>query len=148
MKKETKTLSRDTLLANRQWHLLDAKGKTVGRFASTIASILRGKTSPAFSPHLDAGDFVVVINASELRFSGKKLQDKVYHRHTEYPGGIRSTTAGQMLSSRPEQVLMMAVAGMLPKTPLGRHLAVKLKIYPGPEHPHGAQQPTVFSPGE
>jgi large subunit ribosomal protein L13 len=148
MKKETKTISRGTLLDARRWYIIDAAGKTVGRLASVIASALRGKNNPAFSPHLDCGDFVVVINARQVRFSGNKLQDKIYYRHTEYPGGIRSTSAGQMLESKPEEVLRLAVEGMLPKNRLGRSLATKLKVYAGSEHPHRAQQPTTLSFGE
>ena len=145
MKKETVTLSGPALLAARRWHLVDAQGKTVGRLASAIAHVLRGKHNPAFSPHLDAGDFVVVINAREVRFSGDKLKQKVYYRHTGYPGGIRSTSAEHLLAEQPEKVLAKAVAGMLPKTSLGRSQATKLKIYPGPEHPHAAQQPVTMS---
>lgn len=148
MKKETKTISRGTLLDARRWHIVDATDKTVGRLASLIASALRGKNNPAFSPHLDCGDFVVVINARHVRFSGNKLQDKIYYRHTEYPGGIRSTSAEQMLASKPEEVLRLAVEGMLPKNRLGRSMATKLKIYAGSEHPHRAQQPTTLSVGE
>ena len=148
MKKETTTYSHQTCLAARRWHLVDAQGKTVGRLASVVASALRGKMNPAFSPHLDTGDFVVVINARQVRFTGNKLQEKIYYRHTEYPGGIRQTLAGQLLKSRPEDILKKAITGMLPKTPLGRRLAKKVKIYPGPDHPHTAQQPVVFSLGE
>ena len=148
MKKETKTISRGTLLDARRWHIVDATDKTVGRLASVIASTLRGKNNPVFSPHLDCGDFVVVINARHVRFSGNKLQDKIYYRHTEYPGGIRSTSAGQMLASKPEEVLRLAVEGMLPKNRLGRSMATKLKVYAGSEHPHRAQQPTTLSVGE
>jgi large subunit ribosomal protein L13 len=147
MKKETKTISRGTLLNARRWYIVDAAGKTVGRLASVIASALRGKNNPSFSPHLDCGDFVVVINARQVRFSGNKLQDKIYYRHTEYPGGIRSTSAGQMLESKPEEVLRLAVEGMLPKNRLGRSLATKLKVYAGSEHPHRAQQPIALSFG-
>jgi large subunit ribosomal protein L13 len=148
MKRETTTLPRKTALAARRWYLVDAQGKTVGRLASAIAGLLRGKNNPAFSSHLDSGDFVVVINARHVRFSGKKLRDKIYYRHTEYPGGIRETSAGQLLVSHPEEILRKAVAGMLPKTPLGRHLAGKVKIYPNADHPHAAQQPIAYSPGE
>jgi large subunit ribosomal protein L13 len=148
MKKETKTISRGTLLDARRWHIVDATDKTVGRLASVIASTLRGKNNPVFSPHLDCGDFVVVINARHVRFSGNKLQDKIYYRHTEYPGGIRSTSAGQMLASKPEEVLRLAVEGMLPKNRLGRSMATKLKIYADSEHPHRAQQPTTLNVGE
>jgi large subunit ribosomal protein L13 len=148
MKKETKTISRGALLDARRWHIVDATDKTVGRLASVVASALRGKNNPAFSPHLDCGDFVVVINARHVRFSGNKLQDKIYYRHTEYPGGIRSTSAERMLASKPEEVLRLAVEGMLPKNRLGRSMATKLKVYAGSEHPHRAQQPTTLSVGE
>jgi large subunit ribosomal protein L13 len=147
MKKETITLSRPTHLAARRWYLIDAQGKTVGRLASVIANILRGKMTPTFSSHLDSGDFVIVVNARQVRFSGNKMQDKIYYRHTEYPGGIRKTPAAQMLESRPEEVLRKAVTGMLPKTRLGRHLAKKLKIYAGSDHPHTAQLPVTFPLG-
>jgi len=148
MKKETKTISRGTLLDARRWYIVDATDKTVGRLASVIASALRGKNNPAFSPNLDCGDFVVVINARNVRFSGNKLQDKIYYRHTGYPGGIRSTSAGQMLAAKPEEILRLAVEGMLPKNRLGRSMATKLKVYAGSEHPHRAQQPTALSFGE
>ena len=145
MKKETITFSRSTQLNSRKWHLIDAKGKTVGRLASTVAGLLRGKHNPAFSPHLDCGDFVVVVNARHITFSGEKLRDKIYYRHTEYPGGIRSISAGQLLAKHPEDILKKAIAGMLPKTPLGRQLSGKVKIYPDAEHPHISQQPRVYS---
>lgn len=148
MKRETKTLSQKSLLAARRWHLADATGQTVGRLASRIAALLRGKSNPAFSPHLDCGDFVVVVNASQLQLTGNKLRDKIYYRHTEYPGGIRTTTAGQMLANRPEEILRLAVEGMLPKTRLGHQMATKLKIYAGAEHPHAAQQPLALAVGE
>jgi large subunit ribosomal protein L13 len=148
MKKETVTLSQDTLSTARRWYLIDAQGKRVGRLASTIASVVRGKNQPAFSSHLDSGDFVVVINAQQVSFSGKKLEQKMYYRHTGYPGGLRQTSAARLLASHPEAVLAKAVTGMLPKTPLGRRLAKKVKIYPGPDHPHAAQQPVVLSVGD
>ncbi|HXG22164.1 MAG TPA: 50S ribosomal protein L13 [Methylomirabilota bacterium] len=148
MKKETDTLSRASHLNARRWHLIDAKGKTVGRLASTIAGLLRGKHNPSFSPHLDCGDFVVVINARHVVFSGNKLKDKIYYRHTEHPGGIRMTSAEHLLSTRPEEVLRKAITGMLPKTPLGRKMSGKVKIYPDATHPHTAQQPAVYAFGE
>jgi large subunit ribosomal protein L13 len=148
MKKETATYSHKDYLAARRWYIIDAQGKTVGRLASVVAGLVRGKMNPTFSPHLDTGDFVVIINARQVQFTGNKLQNKIYYRHTEYPGGIRQTVAGQMLSSRPEAVLENAITGMLPKTPLGRRLIKKVKIYPGPDHPHTAQQPVEFSLGE
>ena len=139
MKKETPTLSRDRALAARRWHLVDAKGRVVGRLASELADTLRGKRNPAFSPHLDTGDFVVVVNARHVRFTGNKLRQKQYYRHTGYPGGIRSRSAEELMASKPEDVIKKAVAGMLPKNALGRSLAHKLKVYPDAEHPHAAQ---------
>lgn len=148
MKKETQTLSRKTHLDARKWCLIDAKGRTVGRLACIIANILRGKNNPSFSPHLDCGDFVVVVNARFLSFSGQKLKNKMYYHHTEYPGGIRSISAERLLATRPEEILRKAVAGMLPKTPLGRQLCGKVKIYRDAEHPHISQQPVVYALGE
>lgn len=145
MKKETPTLSRDRALAARRWHLVDAKGRVVGRLASELADTLRGKRNPAFSPHLDTGDFVVVVNARHVRFTGNKLGQKRYYRHTGYPGGIRSRSAEELMASKPEEVLKKAVAGMLPKNALGRGLAHKLKVYPDAEHPHAAQLQAVSS---
>lgn len=141
MKKETKTISRKTLLDARRWYIIDANNRTVGRLASAIAGLLRGKHNPSFSPHLDCGDFVLVVNARNLHLSGNKLREKIYYRHTEYPGGIRRISASQMIESHPEKILRFAVEGMLPKNRLGRQMAAKLKIYAGAEHPHKAQQP-------
>jgi large subunit ribosomal protein L13 len=120
---------------------VDAEGRIVGRIATQIANILRGKHKPTFTPHVDGGDFVVVVNAAKVRLSGRKLEDKIYYRHSGYPGGVRQTTAGRVLRQRPERVLRSAVVGMLPKNRLGRRLATKLKIYRGADHPHAAQQP-------
>ena len=139
MKKETQTLPREQALPARHWYLVDAKDQVVGRLASNIASTLRGKGNPAFSPHTDTGDFIVVINARHVRLTGKKLQDKQYYRHTGYPGGIRQQSAEQLIKSSPEYILKKAVAGMLPKNALGRKLVKKLKIYPDASHPHAAQ---------
>ena len=125
----------------KKWHLIDADGLVVGRLAVIIANHLRGKHKPSFTPHVDSGDFVVVINAAKVRLSGRKLEDKLYIRHTGYPGGVRRATAGRVMQERPERVLRSAVVGMLPKNRLGRRLATKLKIYRGAEHPHAAQQP-------
>ena len=125
----------------RQWFLVDAQGKVLGRVASRIAAILRGKHKPTFTPHVDGGDFVVVVNAEKVRLTGRKLQEKVYYWHTGYPGGIRSATAAQMLERKPGWVIQKAVQRMLPKNPLGRRMLKKLKVYRGPEHPHAAQQP-------
>ncbi len=133
--------TREGSLADRRWYVVDAGGRTLGRLATGIANILRGKHKPTFTPHVDSGDFVVVVNAAQVRLTGRKLEDKVYHRHTGYPGGIRTATASRVLRERPERVLRSAVVGMLPKNRLGRQLATKLKIYAGSEHPHAAQKP-------
>ena len=127
--------------ADKKWYLVDAADKTVGRIATQIADILRGKNNPQYTPHTDSGDFVVVINADKVKFTGNKLEDKVYYRHTGYAGGLRERTAKEQLDRRPSLVLMSAVKGMLPKNPLGRAMFRKLKVYAGAEHPHVAQQP-------
>jgi large subunit ribosomal protein L13 len=134
-------LKRREALAQRQWHVIDAKGKVLGRLASEVAHILRGKHKPSFTPHVDGGDFVIVVNARGIRLTGKKQEQKVYYRHTEYPGGIRPTIAARMLTEKPENVVRLAVKSMLPKSRLGRKLYTKLKVYPGPDHPHEAQKP-------
>ncbi|KUO95152.1 50S ribosomal protein L13 [Ferroacidibacillus organovorans] len=125
----------------RNWYVVDAAGKRVGRLATEIASVLRGKHKPEFTPHTDVGDFVVVVNAEKVVFTGKKLTDKGYFRHSGYPGGLREIKAIDMLRTHPERVLEAAVKGMLPKNSLGAQLYTKLKVYAGPEHPHQAQQP-------
>lgn len=125
----------------RQWFVVDAHGKVLGRLASRIAALLRGKHKPTFTPHVDGGDFVVVVNAEKVRLTGRKLHEKVYYWHTGYPGGIKSATLGQLLERQPEWVIQKAVQRMLPKNPLGRQMLRKLKVYRGPEHPHAAQQP-------
>ncbi|MGH2952862.1 MAG: 50S ribosomal protein L13 [Solirubrobacterales bacterium] len=129
--------------ANRQrdWFVVDAEGKTLGRLATQIADLLRGKRKPEYTPHCDTGDFVVVVNAARIVVTGKKRSDKVYYRHSGYPGGIRSRTLGDMLERRPEEVIRNAVQGMLPRNRLGRQQLRKLKVYAGPDHPHAAQQP-------
>jgi large subunit ribosomal protein L13 len=134
-------------LAQRQWYIVDAQGKILGRMATEIAKILRGKHKPIFTPHMDAGDFVVVVNARGVKLSGKKLETKVYYRHTDYPGGIRERNAAKMLAEKPEELIRLAVKGMLPKNRLSRKLVTKLKIYPGPEHPHDAQKPQPLAIG-
>ena len=126
---------------NRKWYLVDASGKTVGRLASEIAKLLMGKHKPSYTTFLDMGDHVVVVNAEKVSFTGRKLQDKVYYHHTEWPGGLKSITAQQQLNKHPERILESAVKGMLPKTKLGRAMGKKLKVYAGPDHPHSAQQP-------
>jgi len=127
--------------ASRDWHLVDADGKVVGRLATRIAMVLRGKHKPVFTPHADTGEFVVVVNADKVRFTGSTLDQTMYYRHSGYMGGLKATSARQMLKKKPEEVLRHAVRGMLPKNSLGRQLLKKLKIYAGAEHPHEAQQP-------
>lgn len=129
----------------RKWFLVDAEGKTLGRLAARVASVLRGKHKPTFTPHVDTGDHVVIINAEKVRLTGDKLKTKVYERHTGYPGGLKAVTAEHILSKRPTQLLTQAIVGMLPKTPLGKHMAKKLRVYAGSEHPHQAQQPEALS---
>src|SRR5690349_18684541 len=127
--------------AQRQWYIVDAQGKILGRMATEIALVLRGKNKPIYTPNTDAGDFVIVVNARGVRLTGKKLEQKIYYRHTNYPGGIRERTAAKMLAEKPEEVVRLAVKGMLPKNRLSRRLVTKLKVYAGPEHPHDAQKP-------
>lgn len=128
----------------RKWYIIDAEGKTLGRLASEAASIIRGKHKPDFTPNVDTGDFVIVINASKIVLTGKKLQNKMYYRHSQYPGGLKTTSAQDMLKNKPERVLELAIFGMLPKNRLGNALHNKLKVYAGAEHPHLAQQPEVW----
>jgi large subunit ribosomal protein L13 len=125
----------------RNWLVVDATGKTLGRLATQIADALRGKRKPDYTPHCDVGDFVIVVNAERVAVTGKKREEKLYYRHSGYPGGLRSRTLGQMLERRPEEVLRRAVKGMLPRNRLGRAQLRKLKIYAGPDHPHAAQKP-------
>lgn len=134
-------MNRETALSQRQWYVVDARGKILGRLATEVARVLRGKHKPNFTPNQDAGDFVIVLNAREVKLSGAKLDQKIYYRHTEYPGGIRERTAAQMLEEKPEELVMIAVKGMLPKNRLSRRLVTKLKVYAGSEHPHNAQKP-------
>ncbi len=125
----------------REWYLVDAQDQTLGRFASRIARLLMGKDKPDFAPHLDSGDFVVVVNAEKVRVTGKKLEEKLYYRHSGYPGGLRTMTLGELLERRPTRAVRLAVKGMLPKNRLGRAMLQKLKVYEGPDHPHQAQKP-------
>lgn len=125
----------------KEWFLVDAQGKTLGRLASTIASVLRGKHKPTYTPHLDAGDFVVVVNADKVRLTGRKLDQKMYWWHSGYPGGIRGKSAREMVAEQPEDILKIAIRGMLPKNSLGRKMIEKVKIYARPDHPHEAQRP-------
>ena len=125
----------------RDWVVVDAAGKTLGRLATQIADVLRGKRKPTYTPHVDTGDFVVVVNASKIAVTGKKLTDKRYYRHSGYPGGLKSRTLQEQLDRRPEEVIRKAVKGMMPRNRLARKQITKLKVYAGPEHPHAAQQP-------
>jgi large subunit ribosomal protein L13 len=132
----------------RRWYLVDADGKTLGRLATRVADTLRGKDKPQYTPHVDTGDFVIVVNADKVRVTGKKLDDKIYYRHSGYPGGIRSRTLREELERRPTEVIRKAVKGMLPRNRLGRAQLTKLKVYAGPDHPHEAQAPQPLPPEE
>jgi large subunit ribosomal protein L13 len=125
----------------RSWHVVDANGKTLGRLASVVASVLKGKTKPVYTKHVDTGDFVIVVNADKVHLTGRKLDQKMYYSHSGYPGGFKSITAGKLLKTKPEDVIKKAVQGMLPKTRLGEQMLSKLKVYAGEKHPHSAQQP-------
>lgn len=137
-----KTYSAKPGEVNRKWVLVDAEGKTLGRLASQVATILRGKNKPEYTPHVDVGDFVVVINAEKVQVSGKKTTDKIYGHHTGHPGGLKQENFETAIAKHPERVIESAVKGMLPKTTLGRKQGMKLKVYAGSEHPHAAQNPT------
>jgi large subunit ribosomal protein L13 len=130
----------------QKWLLVDAKGKTLGRLASRIAILLRGKHKPIFTPHVDTGDFVVVVNAEKVNLTGKKWEEKLYIYHTGYPGGLKSTNAEKVRNKKPERLITMAVQGMLPKNKLGKKMIKKLKVYAGEAHPHQSQQPSVLAP--
>jgi large subunit ribosomal protein L13 len=129
---------------NREWVVVDAEGQTLGRLATQIADQLRGKNKPEYTPHIDTGDFVVVINAEKIKVTGNKMTEKIYYRHTGYPGGLRQRTLEEQLERRPEEVIRKAVKGMIPRTKLGRTQLLKLKVYAGTEHPHQAQNPRVL----
>jgi len=139
-----KTYSAKAQDIRRQWHLIDANGKTLGRLATEIARRLRGKHKPEYTPHMDTGDYIVVVNAEKVHVTGNKLADKMYYRHTGYIGNLKSTNLEKLLASHPERVIQQAVKGMMPKGPLGRSMLAKLKIYAGGEHPHAAQQPQAL----
>lgn len=128
----------------RKWYVIDAEGKVLGRLASEIASVLRGKRKPIFTPHVDCGDFVIVINADKVVLTGDKLNQKIHAYHTGYPGGRKEVVYAEMMTKRPEKVIELAVKGMLPKSRLGRQMIKKLKVYAGAEHPHAAQSPEVY----
>ena len=137
-------LTKEAGEAQREWFVIDATGHTLGRLASRIALVLRGKHKATYTPNVDMGDFVVVVNASNVNLTGKKMENKLYHRHTLFPGGIRTNTAKQLVENDPERAIREAVWGMLPKGPLGRRILKKLKIYSGAQHDHAAQKPRVL----
>jgi large subunit ribosomal protein L13 len=126
---------------DRRWHLVNAEGKVLGRLATNVAKVLRGKNKPIFTPHVDTGDFVIVINAKKVMLTGRKMKNKIYYHHTGHPGGIKEMNAEKLLSTKPSEMVRMAVRGMLPKTSLGRQMLRKLKVYAGPHHPHESQKP-------
>ena len=139
----------NTYMANpakieRKWYVVDAEGQTLGRLASEIAKVLRGKNKPVFTPHVDTGDYVIVINAEKISVTGKKLDQKIYYNHSDYVGGMKETTLREKLAKKPEDVIYLAVKGMLPKGPLGRQMIKKLHVYAGPEHKNQAQQPKAL----
>ena len=129
----------------RKWYVVDAEGQTLGRLAAEVAKVLRGKNKPEFTPHIDTGDNVIVINAEKIKVTGKKLDQKVYYHHSDYVGGMKETTLREMMAKKPEQVIELAVKGMLPKGPLGRTIIKKLHVYAGAEHAHQAQKPEVLT---
>ena len=129
----------------RKWYVVDAEGQTLGRLAAEVAKVLRGKNKPEFTPHIDTGDNVIVINADKIKVTGKKLDQKVYYHHSDYVGGMKETTLREMMAKKPEQVIELAVKGMLPKGPLGRTMIKKLHVYAGAEHAHQAQKPEVLT---
>ena len=129
----------------RKWYVVDAEGKTLGRLASEVAKVLRGKNKPIFTPHIDTGDYVIVVNAAKVSVSGKKLDQKIYYHHSEYVGGMKETTLREMLAKKPEKVTELAVKGMLPKGPLGRSMIKKLHVYAGPDHEQQAQKPEALT---
>lgn len=139
-----------TFMANpdkleKKWYLIDADGCTLGRLASEVAKILRGKNKPEYTPFVDTGDYVIIVNAEKIRVTGKKLNQKIYYHHSDYVGGMKEATLKEMLAKKPEKVIELAVKGMLPKGPLGRSMYEKLHVYAGPEHPHAAQQPEAIT---
>ncbi len=140
-----KTVSAKPAEVEREWYVIDAENQVVGRLASQVAAILRGKHKPYFTPHVDCGDYVIIVNADKVRFSGKKETDKLYYRYSGYLGGLRTRTAKEMRQRRPDYIMRHAVKGMLPKGPLGRSMLKKLKVYATPTHPHEAQQPKVLA---
>ena len=140
-----KTFMASPATIDRKWYVVDAEGKTLGRLASEVAKVLRGKNKAIFTPHIDTGDYVIVVNADKVKVTGKKLDQKIYYHHSDYVGGMKETTLREMMAKKPEQVIELAVKGMLPKGPLGRSMYTKLFVYAGPEHKHEAQKPEALT---
>ncbi|NBH82676.1 50S ribosomal protein L13 [bacterium C-53] len=140
-----KTFMASPATIDRKWYVVDADGMTLGRLASEVAKVLRGKNKPIFTPHMDTGDYVIIVNAAKVKVTGKKLDQKIYYRHSEYVGGMKETTLKEKLAKKPEEVVELAVKGMLPKGPLGRQMYRKLHVYAGPEHEQQAQKPEVLT---
>jgi large subunit ribosomal protein L13 len=140
-----KTFMASPATIERKWYIVDAQGKTLGRMASEVAKVLRGKHKPTFTPHMDTGDYVIIVNADKIKVTGKKMEQKIYYNHSDYVGGMRETTLKTMMADKPERVLELAVKGMLPKGPLGRQMYKKLFVYAGPEHKHEAQKPEALT---
>ena len=140
-----KTFMASPATIERKWYVVDATDMTLGRLASEVAKVLRGKNKPIFTPHMDTGDYVVIVNAEHIKVTGKKLDQKIYYRHSGYVGGMKETTLREMMAKKPERVIELAVKGMLPKGPLGRQMYRKLHVYAGPEHEHAAQKPEVLT---
>ena len=140
-----KTFMANPAKIERKWYVVDAAGLTLGRLASEVAKVLRGKNKPEFTPHIDTGDYVIVINAEKIAVTGKKLDQKIYYHHSDYVGGMKETTLREMMAKKPERVIELAVKGMLPKGPLGRQMYTKLHVYAGAEHDHAAQKPEVLT---
>ena len=140
-----KTFMASPATIERKWYVVDATDKTLGRLASEVAKVLRGKNKAIFTPHIDTGDYVIVINAEKIKVTGKKMDQKIYYHHSDYVGGMKETTLKEMMAKKPEKVIELAVKGMLPKGPLGRQMYTKLHVYAGPEHNHAAQKPEVLT---
>ena len=140
-----KTFMASPATIDRKWYVVDAEGKTLGRLASEVAKVLRGKNKAIFTPHIDTGDYVIVVNAEKIKVTGKKLDQKIYYRHSDYVGGMKETTLKEMLNKHPERVIEYAVKGMLPKGPLGRQMYTKLFVYAGPDHKHAAPKPEALT---
>ena len=140
-----RTISANKQTAQNDWYVIDAEGKTLGRMAADIAHRLRGKHKPEYTPHVDTGDYIVVVNAEKVHVTGNKATDKKYHHHTQFPGGLKTFSFKEMIERSPEEVIKLAVKGMMPRTPLGRAMQKKLKVYAGASHPHGAQNPAPLN---